>query len=465
MEALRKGAERSPAPSEGGALVFIGFMGSGKSTAARSVAAELETEWLDSDHELERELGEPLEAFFDREGEPAFRAREEEVVLRLLSRPDARVVALGGGAVQSPRVQQALARHTVVHLDVAIDDAWRRSSGQGRPLGAAAESAGYPVLGGRGLLAAGFFPPLAGRRFVVTDEQVDRHHRIEAEERIVIMAGEEQKTIFRAEFVLRHLAQSGAERGDLLVALGGGVVGDLTGFCAAIYQRGMRYVQLPTTLVAQIDSAYGGKTGVDLPEGKNYVGAYHQPAAVITDPATLETLPAGERAAGYAEVVKTALIAGGPLWTRVRHRGEVDEEIIVGCVRTKLAIVAEDERDAGRRQVLNLGHTIAHAIEAATGYGRYRHGEAVGIGLLCALRLSGREALRREVGELLAARGLPLSFWGAGVDDVLAAVERDKKKRGGSVRFVLVEAPGRVSFGHEVELADVRAAVEEVHDR
>ena len=520
MEALRKGAERSPAPSEGGALVFIGFMGSGKSTAARSVAAELETEWLDSDHELERELGEPLEAFFDREGEPAFRAREEEVVLRLLSRPDARVVALGGGAVQSPRVQQALARHTVVHLDVAIDDAWRRSSGQGRPLArdlagfeqlhrerwplyesladaslpgsgrevarralpavlalrerapggsrllwAAAESAEYPVFVGRGLLAAGFFHPLDGRRFVVTDEQVDRHHRIEAEERIVIMAGEEQKTIFRAEFVLRHLAQSGAERGDLLVALGGGVVGDLTGFCAAIYQRGMRYVQLPTTLVAQIDSAYGGKTGVDLPEGKNYVGAYHQPAAVITDPAALDTLAPEDLAAGYAEVVKTALIAGGPLWTRVRHRGEVDEEIIVGCVRTKLAIVAEDERDAGRRQVLNLGHTIAHAIEAATGYGRYRHGEAVGIGLLCALRLSGREALRREVGELLAARGLPLSFSGAGVDDVLAAVERDKKKRGGSVRFVLVEAPGRVSFGHEVELADVRAAVEEVHDR
>src|SRR5919201_237313 len=212
MEALRKGAERSPARSEGGALVFIGFMGSGKSTAARSVAAELETEWLDSDHELERELGEPLEAFFDREGEPAFRAREEEVVLRLLSRPDARVVALGGGAVQSPRVQQALARHTVVHLDVAIDDAWRRSSGQGRPL--ARDLAGFEQLhrerwplyesladaslpgsgrevARRALPAAGFFHPLDGRRFVVTDEQVDRHHRIEAEGRIVIMAGEE----------------------------------------------------------------------------------------------------------------------------------------------------------------------------------------------------------------------------------------------------------------------------------
>jgi shikimate kinase / 3-dehydroquinate synthase len=263
--------------------------------------------------------------------------------------------------------------------------------------------------------------------------------------------------------VLRHLAQAGAERGDLLVALGGGVVGDLTGFCAAIYQRGMRYVQVPTTLVAQIDSAYGGKTGVDLPEGKNYVGAYHQPAAAVTDPAALDTLAPEELAGGYAELVKTALIAGGPLWTRVRRRGEVDDGVIVGCIRTKLAIVAEDERDAGRRQVLNLGHTIAHAIEAATGYGRYRHGEAVGVGLLCALRLSGRQALRRQVAELLAERGLPLSFSGAGVEDVLAAVERDKKRSGGSVRFVLVEAPGKVSFGHEVDLAALRAAVEEVH--
>src|SRR5919199_1561316 len=486
MEALRKGAERSPAPSEGGALVFIGFMGSGKSTAARSVAAELETEWLDSDHELERELGEPLEAFFDREGEPAFRAHEEEVVLRLLSRPDARVVALGGGAVQSPRVQQALARHTVVHLDVAIDDAWRRSSGQGRPLArdlagfeqlhrerwplyesladaslpgsgrevarralpavlalrerapggsrllwAAAESAEYPVFVGRGLLAAGFFHPLDGRRFVVTDEQVDRHHRIEAEERIVIMAGEEQKTIFRAEFVLRHLAQSGAERGDLLVALGGGVVGDLTGFCAAIYQRGMRYVQLPTTLVAQIDSAYGGKTGVDLPEGKNYVGAYHQPCAVLADPRTLLTLPEPELAAGWAETIKTALIAGGALWARVR-RGEaaVDRDLVLACARTKLAVVASDERDAGRRQILNLGHTVGHAIETATGYRRYRHGEAVGLGLLAALTLSGQAQLRSEVEALLAERGLPVELDPA-VDHkaVLPRVKRDQKPR------------------------------------
>jgi shikimate kinase/3-dehydroquinate synthase len=215
--------------------------------------------------------------------------------------------------------------------------------------------------------------------------------------------------------------------------------------------------------VAQVDSAYGGKTGVDLPEGKNYVGAYHQPAAVVCDPAALDTLPPEEAAAGYAEVVKTALIAGGGLWARVRQGGPVTAREIVGCARTKLAVVAEDERDAGRRQVLNLGHTVGHAIEAATGFARYRHGEAIGIGLLAALRLSGREALRSEVAELLAARGLPLTYRGAAPDLVAALVGRDKKREGGRVPFVLVEAPGAVTPGHELDAEAVLAAIEEVH--
>jgi len=247
-----------------------------------------------------------------------------------------------------------------------------------------------------------------------------------------------------------------------VVAVGGGVVGDLAGFCAAVYQRGMRHVQVPTTLVAQVDSAYGGKTGVDLPEGKNYAGAYHQPSAVIVDPSVLSTLPPEEAAAGYVEVVKTALIAGGPLWARVRAGGEPDDDVILGCLRTKLAVVAEDERDEGRRQVLNLGHSVGHAIEAATGYRRYRHGEAVGLGLLCALRLSGRDALRTEVANLLAARGLPQRLEGAPAAEVAALVSRDKKRTGESVPFVLVEAPGQVTPGHEVDPAALLAAIEEV---
>ena len=505
--------------SQLGAIVLVGFMGAGKSTGARSLAAELGGQALDSDRELEARLGEPIESYFDRHGEEAFREQEESVVCELLAREDAPVIALGGGAVQSERVREALTRHTVVHLEIDPDDAWHRASGKGRPLArdpgrfeslwrdrralyesvsdvvvppadrdalrralpfvlalreapsgtrlvwATAESGDYPVYLGRGLIESGFFPPLGGRRFVVTDENVARVQRVEGDERIVVMPGEDHKTIHGAEHVLRSLAQGGAERGDLVVAVGGGVVGDMAGFCAAVYQRGMRHAQVPTTLVAQVDSAYGGKTGVDLPEGKNYAGAYHQPSAVLCDPAALETLPVEEMAAGYVEVVKTALIAGGGLWARVRQGGEVGGPDIMGCLRTKLAVVAEDERDGGRRQVLNLGHTVGHAIEAATAYGRYRHGEAVGIGLLAALRLSDRDSLRAEVADLLAARGLPLAFSGATVDDVLALVERDKKRAAGRVPFVLVEAPGEVTPGHDVDPDALRAAVEEVHDR
>lgn len=513
MEALAASVGGHARP---GAFVFVGFMGAGKSTAARVAAAELGVEPLDSDREIERALGEPIEAFFDREGEAAFRAREEEVILGLLDRRDARVLALGGGALDSDRVREALRAHTVVHLEIGADEAWRRASGKGRPLArdrgrfdqlkgdreavyesvasvtlppmardgvrrampalraldgapagtrvawATAESGDYPVFFGRGLVASGFLYPPDGLRFVVTDHNVAGLHRLEAAEQIVVEPGERAKTLARAEEVLRALAAAGAGREDLVVGVGGGVVGDLAGFCASVYQRGVRWAGVPTSLVAQVDSAYGGKTGVDLPEAKNYVGSYHQPSAVVVDPSALETLPAEEAAAGYAEVVKTALIAGGPLWARVREGGPVDDETVWRCLRTKLSVVAADERDGGRRQVLNLGHTVGHAIEAATGYGRYRHGEAIAVGLLAALRLSNREALRAEVGRLFEARGLPTRFGGAPVDEVLAFVARDKKRTGEAVPFVLVHAPGEVTPGHDVGPDELRAAIEEV---
>jgi shikimate kinase/3-dehydroquinate synthase len=445
---------------------------------------------------------ESIESFFAREGEAEFRRREEAAVLELLDRPDVGVLALGGGALGSERVRDALRRHVTVHLEVDAETAWRRVSGSGRPLArdrgefvalharrlpvyraaadaslpagghgtarpaidavaalrdapegtrlewAAAASGEYPVFTGRGLIDAGFFHPLDGRRFAVTDANVAALHRVRADWTRELPPGEAEKTLARADEVLR--------------AVGGGVVGDLAGFCAAVYQRGIRHVQVPTTLVAQVDSAYGGKTGVDLPEGKNYVGAYRQPAAVLVDDAALDTLPGAERAAGFAEVVKTALIAGDGLWERVRAGAEPDADVVLGCLRTKLAVVAEDERDGGRRQVLNLGHTVAHALESATGYTRFRHGEAVAIGLLCALRLSGLDELRAEVAELLSSRGLPTHCAGVDPESVLALVQRDKKRRGDRVPFVLVEAPGRVTPGHDVPDGDLRAAVEEV---
>jgi shikimate kinase/3-dehydroquinate synthase len=216
--------------------------------------------------------------------------------------------------------------------------------------------------------------------------------------------------------------------------------------------------------MAQVDSAYGGKTGVDLSEAKNYVGAYHQPQAVIADTDALATLPGAELAAGYAEVVKTALIAGGGLWERVRAGAEPSTpEVIAACARTKLRIVSRDERDSGERQVLNLGHTVAHAIETVTGYANYRHGEAVALGLLAALRLSGSHDLRAEVAELLRSRGLPTALTDVDPDAVVMATARDKKRVGeGEVPFVLLPAPGQPRPGSVVAPRELIAAVREL---
>jgi shikimate kinase/3-dehydroquinate synthase len=497
-------------------LVFIGFMGAGKTSGARAAAAALGVRAMDTDRALEERLGASIDDYFASHGERAFREAEEDLVAEFLEAPPAPVLSLGGGAVGSARVRELLRRHTVVLLDVDEPTAWRRAGGKRRPLardrerfaalhaerspmyesladailldGAAdtiraasaalrdippgvkvvwaiAGDAQYPVYVGDVL--DGEFWPLAGRRFLISDETVAALHGSRlpsAVARFAMEPGEAAKTMATAERLLRGLAEAGMDQDDHVVALGGGVVGDVAGFCAAVYQRGVGVVQVPTSLVAQVDSAYGGKTGVDLPEGKNYVGAYHQPRAVLADPSTLASLPEAELASGWAEVIKTALIAGGGLWERVRRgHPSIDRELILACARTKLGVVASDERDAGRRQVLNLGHTVGHAIETATGYRRYRHGEAVGLGLLAALTLSTQPALRSEVADLLAERGLPVTLdAGVDVDAVLAAVQRDKKRRGGRVGFVLVEGPGEMRTGAAVAESDIRAAVSEL---
>ncbi|MGI8461381.1 MAG: bifunctional shikimate kinase/3-dehydroquinate synthase, partial [Solirubrobacterales bacterium] len=452
-----------PARQDGNAIALVGFMGAGKSAAARTIAGVLGVGAADSDAAIEAAEGRTVAEIFESGGEAAFRELEERAVLGLLERGG--VVALGGGAVESARVRDALTEHVVVWCDVDEEIAWERvSRNDRRPLGrdrdefarrfaarrplyeglaravlpsmareaaegaapwlaalrdepalrlawARTASAEYPAIVGAdatrvlGTVAAGF----PARWFAIADEAVAATHPgllTEAAATIEVAGGEGSKTMAEAERVLRALAEAGARRDDGVLAVGGGVVGDLAGFCAATYQRGVGVVQLPTTLVAQVDSAYGGKTGVDLPEAKNYVGAYHQPLAVLADTSTLSTLPAEELAAGFAEVVKTALIAGGALWERVRTLKGIDgidlDEIFFACARTKIEVVAEDERDSGRRAVLNLGHTVGHAIETAAGYGRLRHGEAVGLGLLAAMRLSGLEDLRDQVAGLLS---------------------------------------------------------------
>ena len=516
-------------------LVFIGFMAAGKTRAAQAAAERLGLGVIDTDELLERELGEPISAFFEREGEEEFRRREEKLVVSVLDALAAQVggpssvVSLGGGAVERVAVQRALAQHMPVWCDVDEALAWVRASGSDRPLAvdrtefserfarrrplyerlarailpseareaaaaaapwlaamqgtpavrmawAQSEGGAYPAAVGEGavgLLGAAMeaLPEaLPSRIFTVADKAVlERHERLlpRREATILVEGAESSKTITEAERVLRELAEAGALRDDCVLAFGGGVVGDLAGFCAATYQRGVPLVQAPTTLVAQVDSAYGGKTGVDLPEAKNYVGAYHQPIAVLADPTVLETLPGEELAAGFVEVLKTGLIAGDPLWERVRQIDTLDpgtlEDVIFECARTKIAVVADDERDSGRRAVLNLGHTVGHAIEAATGYSRYRHGEAVGLGLLAALRLSDADELRTEVEGLLASHGLPVSLDpSVSVDDVIDAIGRDKKRTSEGIGFVLLERPGEPRWGESVAPDRVRAAVEEL---
>ncbi len=489
------------------ALVLIGFMGAGKSTLAGRLAALRGRAPIDGDALLVERFGHSVAHEFELHGEQAFRTAEEEVMCGLLESVDARdVIALGGGSVLSSHVRAALTAHTTALIEIAPEVAWERvhrDGGAERPLArdrdafealyarrrgmyealadvhllwAESASGHYPVLVGRGLLSADNAGRLdhvwpldraRSRPFCASDETVSvlyAERLGEVQATIAIEPGERHKTLASAERVWRELAAAGMTRADHVVALGGGVVGDLAGFCAATYQRGVPVVQVPTTLVAQVDSAYGGKTGVDLPEAKNYVGVYQQPAGVLVDPDLLETLPAEELAAGWVEVLKTALIAGGELWERVAAGGEVTERTIRDCARTKLAVVAADERDAGRRQVLNLGHTVGHAIETVSGYGRYRHGEAVGLGLLAALRLSGLGDLRAQVRELLRARGLPVTLDGAGVEveQIVAATARDKKRVGAHVPFVLLGAPGEVEIGREIPDVDLRAAVAEL---
>ena len=502
------------------AIVCIGFMGAGKSTAARRLAEALGREAIDVDRVIEDRLGKPIERVFAEDGEARFRAEEERATLELLDTAGAGVLALGGGAVTHERVRDALTDKLVIWIDVPLEAAWARVEGSRRPLAqgresfarlyaerepvyasladvtipaerseqiativgalhgvpprtkmlwAASDSGDYAVYIGGGLVTRHHFWPaaIAGRRFLVTDGNVGRLYGAALDPlagRVAIMPGEQSKTVAHADIVWTELARSGMTREDLVVALGGGVVGDLAGFCAATYQRGVRYVQVPTTLVAQVDSAYGGKTGVDLPEAKNYVGAYLQPSAVLADPATLRTLPPEELAAGYAEVVKTGLIAGGALWERIRRDADpATPEIVAACALTKLRVVARDERDAGLRQVLNLGHTVGHAIEATTGYARYRHGEAVALGLLAALRLSDQPALREEVAGLLARHGLPTTLDGTDPDAVVMATARDKKRVGERpVPFVLLDSPGEPRPGCVVENRALISAVREL---
>jgi len=351
----------------------------------------------------------------------------------------------------------------------------------------------YTALVGRGLLAnlgtmvsphTGH-PKLQGVKVaVVTDSNVGKLYAHTVMESltafgkqpvlIVVPAGENSKSLSYVEHILNEMASAGLDRGSFVVALGGGVIGDLAGFAASVYQRGIPYVQVPTTVLSQVDSSVGGKTGVNIKEAKNMVGSFHQPALVIADLATLDSLPKREWNSGFAEIIKHAAIKDPSLFEVIETvaRGERDMlELIHRNVAIKAALVEADEfEETGLRATLNLGHTLGHAIEAEAGYGKLLHGEAISIGLNAATWLSWRRntlslSERKRVLEALTAFDLPLKLpEGMTTTDVLRRTRMDKKYEQGNVRFVLLNKLGRAFVSHDLTEADLIEALVHMND-
>jgi 3-dehydroquinate synthase len=351
----------------------------------------------------------------------------------------------------------------------------------------------YDIVIGRGLIAslgaciAELRP--GAKAVVVTDENVSRAVLPAAEaallhsgvptSRVVVPAGEASKSYRVFEEVCEKIIASRIERDDLVIALGGGVIGDLAGFAASAVRRGLEYVQVPTTLLAHVDSSVGGKTAINSAHGKNLVGAFHQPILVLADTAVLDVLPEREFRAGYAEVAKYGLLGDAAFfawleknWREVFSGGPAREHAIAVCCRAKAAIVARDERETGDRALLNLGHTFGHALEAACGFsGRLLHGEAVAAGMALAFEFSARLGLLPKAEAERAIRHLaevglptrPQDIRGGlpGVDRLMGLIAQDKKVKRGMLTFILVRGIGAAFIETGVDAGEVRAFLSE----
>ena len=458
-------------------VAIVGFMGAGKTTLGEKAARRLRRPFVDLDTEIERRTGSTIVDLFAN-GEAGFRSIEEEIAADVLQTPVPSVLALGGGAVLSPATRAMLAERAItVLVDVDPGRAWSRVEGAGRPLtqdrarffalyaerqpvydevaDARARDVDDVVLAAAGvhvergaLQRLGALVPGDGPAALVSDAKVAGIHGADAQlslgSRLAstheLPRGEDAKTVVAVERLWNELT---LPRRGTLVALGGGCTTDAGGFVAATYLRGVPWVPVPSSLVGQVDAAIGGKTAIDLPAGKNLVGAFHWPARVVIDPALLETLPAEQRREGMAEVVKTGLLAGDALWELP------DDELVRRCAAFKAAVVLRDPLEQGERAMLNLGHTFAHALEAAAGYEEVSHGRAVALGLLAALRLSGRST--DVVEGVLAPKPVRVDR-----DRAWAALRRDKK-----TGLVLLGDDGP-RWDVQVPEADVRAALDEL---
>ena len=342
----------------------------------------------------------------------------------------------------------------------------------------------YPIHAGSGLLdEAGALlaqAGLGGSTAVVTDSNVgplyaDRLLAALGRKAVlcVLPAGEEHKRLSQIEGLCGQFLEAGLDRSSVVVALGGGVVGDVAGFAAAVFMRGVRFAQIPTTIVAQVDSSVGGKTGVNHPLGKNTIGAFHQPSAVVIDMALLETLPERELRAGLAEAIKHGVIADADLFAYMEKHaaailaGDLDalERPVVRSCEIKSAVVAADEREQGLRANLNYGHTFGHGIEAVTQYRRFLHGEAVALGMHAAAALAAElglvdAAFVERQRACLAAYGLPVAWPELPVTETFAMMRHDKKVRAGTMKFIVPDRLGHVVQRTDVAEAQARRALE-----
>jgi shikimate kinase/3-dehydroquinate synthase len=454
-------------------LALVGFMGAGKTTTADDLRARLERPVVDIDKEIEARHRDTISHIFDEQGEPRFRQIEAHAVGEAVARKRPAIIDLGGGALTSPDTRDPLDEAFTVLLDVDVDTAWTRVRGSDRPLArdeddfrrlfaerqtmyrqvadavVASGDVDGVVLAAAGIhheLGAverlGELVPGDGPVALIADSTVLGIHGSRAQEALgerlaathELPPGEEAKQL---RFVERLWSELTLDRGGTIVALGGGSVTDTAGFTAATYLRGVPWVAVPTTLVGQVDAAIGGKTAIDIPQGKNLAGAFHWPARVVIDEALLETLPERERRQGLAELVKTRLLAGAELDVRA-------------AAAYKAGLCLRDPHDRAVRQWLNLGHTFAHALEAAAGFD-LPHGDAVALGLLAALRLSGRDTgtVERELDPKPVA---------VDPDRAWEALLRDKKRTGDAINLVLLGDDGPRVESRPADL--VRAALD-----
>ena len=505
-------------------ILLYGPPAVGKSAVARELGGRLGWPVVDTDEVVEAMSGRSVADLIHRLGEPAFR-RVEADVCRAVAAGDQQVVALGGGALLDPANRAEVERNGVVvclgapadTLCARIDQAPGRRplvAGTDRPakLGAllaarashylsfparvdagsasprqlAEEVAGlveprqlsirspllsHDILIGYGLLgrieAIRAERGMDGPAVVVTDARVarclGRAFPVDIPQ-VVLPGGEQSKSLETIASLAERLVRLGLDKSGTLIAIGGGVVGDITGFAAATYMRGIKWIAMPTSLVAMVDASIGGKTGVNLTSGKNLVGAFHPPSVVVADPLALATLPTEERVSGMAEVVKHAVIADAGLFA------ELEAAPAFGCVagieravKVKADVVESDPHERGRRAVLNLGHTVGHAIETASHY-TMRHGDAVAIGMVAEADIAERiglatPGLAARLAALLTRIGLPTSWSGADAATLRLAMNTDKKKSGKTLRLALPVRVGQVDHGIEVPEAVLEEAL------